>query len=141
MPLAWQGRLYEDLRLEFRSGRLARLDARTDAQREALLGLLDVDEGGRRLGELALVDRSSRIGGRGRLYWSTLLDENRACHVALGSGFTGCRAEGQHSPDLNSSRTHIDVVIGSSEVDVVGRTAAGETVPLIVDGDWRPSKG
>jgi len=139
MPLAWQGRLYEDLRLEFRSGRLVRLDARTDAQRDALLGLLDVDEGGRRLGEVALVDRSSRIGQRGRLYWSTLLDENRACHIALGSGFPGCRARGQSSPDLNSSRTHIDVVIGSSEVDVVGTTAAGETVPLIVDGDWRPS--
>jgi aminopeptidase len=139
MPLAWQGRLYEDLRVEFRGGRLVRLDARTDAQRDALLGLLDVDEGGRRLGEVAMVDRSSRIGQRERLYWSTLLDENRACHIALGSGFTGCRAQGQGSPDLNSSRTHIDVIIGSPEVEVVGTTALGETVPLIVDGDWRPS--
>src|SRR5215467_4391495 len=49
MPLAWQGRLYEDLNVEFRGGRLVRLEARTEAQREALLGLLDVDEGGRRL--------------------------------------------------------------------------------------------
>jgi aminopeptidase len=139
MPLAWQGRLYEDLNVEFRGGRLVRLDARTEGQREALLGLLDVDEGGRRLGEVSLVDRSSRIGQRGRLYWSTLLDENRACHIALGSGFTGCRARGQGSPDLNSSRTHIDVVIGAPEVEVVGTTVAGEAVPLIVDGDWRPS--
>src|SRR5215469_2948250 len=139
MPLAWDGRLYEDLRVEFQGGRLVRLDARTDAQREALLGLLDVEEGGRRLGEVALVDRSSRIGQRGRLYWSTLLDENRACHIALGSGFTGCRANGQGSADLNSSRTHIDVVVGAPEVDVRGTTAAGQAVPLIVDGDWRPS--
>lgn len=139
MPLAWQGRLYEDLNAEFHGGRLVRLDARTDAQREALLGLLDVDEGGRRLGEVSLVDRSSRIGQRERLYWSTLLDENRACHIALGSAFTGCRGLGQGSPDLNSSRTHIDVVIGAPDVEVVGTTAAGETVPLIVDGDWRPT--
>jgi aminopeptidase len=139
MPLAWQGRLYEDLNAEFRGGRLVRLDARTDAQREALLGLLDVDEGGRRLGEVSLVDGSSRIGQRGRLYWSTLLDENQACHIALGSAFTGCRALGQGSPDLNSSRTHIDVVIGAPDVEVVGTTAAGEAVPLIVDGDWRPT--
>jgi aminopeptidase len=139
MPLAWQGRLYEDLRVEFRGGRLVRLDARTPDQREALLGLLGVDEGGRRLGEVALVDRTSRIGQRGRLYWSTLLDENRACHIAMGSGFTGCRTGGRHSPDLNSSRTHIDVVIGSPDVEVVATTASGETVPLIVDGDWRPA--
>jgi aminopeptidase len=139
MPLAWHGRVYEDLRVEFRDGRLVRLDARTDEQRDGLLALLDVDEGGRRLGEVALVDKSSRIGQRGRLYWNTLLDENQACHIALGLGFTRCRAGGQGSPDLNSSRTHIDVVIGSAEVDVVGTTAAGETVRLIVDGDWRPS--
>jgi len=139
MPLAWQGRQYEDLRFEFRGGRLVRLDARTEDQRQALLGLLDVDEGGRRLGEVALVDRSSRIGQRGRLYWNTLLDENQACHMALGSGFKSCRMGGQSSPDLNTSRTHIDVIIGSPEVEVTGRTVAGENVPLIVDGDWRPT--
>lgn len=139
MPLAGQGRLFEDLRAEFRDGRLVRLDARDDGQRDALLAMLEVDEGARRLGEVALVDRSSRIGQRGRLYWNTLLDENQACHVALGMGFTGCRGGGEGSPDLNSSRTHLDVVIGSPEVEVIGTTAAGETVPLIVDGDWRPA--
>jgi aminopeptidase len=139
MPLEGDGRLYEDLRAEFRGGRLVRLDARTEEQRDALLGLLDVDEGGRRLGEVALVDASSRIGRRGRLYWNTLLDENQACHVALGLGFTICRGQGQGSPDLNSSRTHIDVVIGAPEVEVTGTTASGETVPLIVDGTWRPT--
>jgi aminopeptidase len=138
MPLAAHGRTYEDLRAEFRGGRLVRLHASTDEQRDALLAQLEVDEGGRRLGEVALVDSGSRIGQRGRLYSNTLLDENQACHVALGMGFTGCRAGGEGSPDLNSSRLHVDVVIGSPEVEVIGTTAAGETVPLIVDGDWRP---
>lgn len=138
MPLARDGRLYEDLRVEFRSGHLVRLDARSDEQREALLGLLDVDEGGRRLGEVALVDDSSRIGQRNRLYWDTLLDENQACHIALGFGFPGCRRDGPRSADLNTSRTHIDVVIGSSEVEVLGATAAGAAIPIIVDGAWRP---
>jgi len=139
MPLTRFGMLYEELRAEFQGGRLVRLDARTDEQRDGLLGLLDVDEGGRRLGEVALVDGSSRIGQRGRLYWNTLLDENQACHVALGHGFSSCRGQGRHSADLNLSRAHIDVMFGSPEVDVVGTTAAGETVPLIVDGTWRPS--
>jgi leucyl aminopeptidase (aminopeptidase T) len=100
---------------------------------------LSVDEGGRRLGEVALVDASSRIGQRGRLYWNTLLDENQACHVALGLGFSSCRRDGTASEDLNSSRTHIDVMIGGPEVQVTGVTASDERVPLIVDGVWRPA--
>jgi aminopeptidase len=139
MPLNHRGRLYEDLRAEFRGGRLVRLDARTDGQRDELLGLLDGDEDGRRLGEVALVDASSRIGRRGLLYWNTLLDENQACHVALGQGFGWCRRDGDHSEDLNQSRTHIDVAIGSPELDVTGTTASGEAIPLIRDGTWRPS--
>jgi aminopeptidase len=138
MPLTWRGRVFEELRAEFRGGRLVRLDARTDDQRDALASQLDVDEGGRRLGEVALVDASSRIGQRGRLYGETLLDENQSCHVAFGLGFATCRRRGQATEDLNASRTHIDVMIGSPEVEVTGTTAAGATVPIIVDGAWRP---
>lgn len=137
LPLSRNGALFEDISLEFRGGRLERLEARTDRQRDTLLGQLDVDEGGRHLGEVALVDESSRIGRTGRQYWNTLLDENQACHIALGVGFAGSRGRGEESPDLNQSRTHIDVMIGSPEVDVTGFTDGGETVPLIVDGRWR----
>jgi aminopeptidase len=138
MPLAHQGRLFEELSAEFRDGRLVRLDTRTEEQRAALLAHLDVDEGGRRLGEVALVDAGSRIGQRGRLYWNTLLDENQACHVAFGMGFASCRRHGRRGADLNSSRTHIDVMIGSPEVEVTGTTATGEAIRLIADGVWRP---
>jgi aminopeptidase len=137
-PLSTKGILCEDIRIEFRSGRLVRLDARSEAQRDTLLAQLDVDEGGRRLGEVALVDSGSRVGSTGRLYWNTLLDENQACHLGLGLGFPDCRRQGGASPDLNSSRTHVDVMIGGPGVDVTGVTASGRTIPLIVDGTWRP---
>jgi aminopeptidase len=136
-PLSTRGLLCEDMRMEFASGRLLRLDARTDAQRDSLLAHIDVDQGGRRLGEVALVDTDSRVGGTGRIYWNTLLDENQTCHMALGLGFPDCRREGGRSADLNESRTHIDVMIGGPEVEVSGTTASGEKVPLIVDGVWR----
>jgi aminopeptidase len=139
LPLSWRGRLYEDLRAEFRQGRLVRLEARTQEQRDALAGQLDVDEGGRRLGEVALVDAGSRVGQAGRMYWNTLLDENQACHIAFGTAFASCRAQGEETEDLNRSRTHIDVMIGSADVEVTGRTASGEAVTLISDGIWRPS--
>ncbi len=139
MPLAWGGRLYEDLEAEFRDGRLFRLGARTEDQREALMGQLDLDAGGRRLGEVALVDAGSRVGAAGRVYWETLLDENQASHIAFGFGFSRCRRSGEATEDLNQSRVHIDVMIGSPEVEVTGRTASGETVALISDGVWRPA--
>lgn len=138
MPLEMDGLLYHDLRMEFQDGRMTRLDARTEEQRDTVLALLDVDEGGRRLGEVALVDASSRIGRRGRLYWNTLLDENQACHIALGLAFPACRGRGPRSEDLNRSRTHLDVMIGAPDVEVTGTTAGGETIPVIVDGVWRP---
>ena len=39
------------------------------------------DEGGARLGELALVDREGRIGPLDTVFYDTLLDENAASHV------------------------------------------------------------
>ena len=41
-----------------------------------------------RLGEVALVDATSRIGLTGRTYGITLLDENAASHIAFGSGYS-----------------------------------------------------
>jgi aminopeptidase len=136
-PLSTKGILCEDIRMDFCSGRLQRLHARTDAQRDILLAQLDVDDGGRRLGEVALVDGASRVGSAGRVYWNTLLDENQTCHMALGLGFPDCRRLGGASPDLNDSRAHIDVMIGGAEVEVTGTTASGQAVSLIVDGAWR----
>ena len=136
-PFAAHGMLAEDVRMEFRDGRLVRLDAWTDAQRDALAARLDVDQGGRRLGELALVDVASRVGQRNRVFWNTLLDENQTCHVGLGLGFPDCRTAGGESSDLNYSRVHFDFMIGAPEVEVTGRTASGATVPLIIDGTWR----
>ena len=59
------------------------------------------DRGASRLGELALVDSTSRIGQTGRTYGLTLLDENAVSHIALGSGFGGlarCRTRRSAAP-------------------------------------------
>ena len=44
------------------------------------------DDGASRLGELALVDGEGRIGALDTVFYSTLIDENAASHIALGSG-------------------------------------------------------
>ena len=77
-----RGSLITGLRVRFEGGRAVEIDA--DANADALRGAAPVDEGASRLGEVALVDRESRIGQLGTHVLHTLLDENAASHLALG---------------------------------------------------------
>jgi aminopeptidase len=136
-PLSFQGRLIEGLHGEFRRGRLVRLGAKRDEDRDFVAAYIDSDpRNGRRLGEVALVDATSRIGQSGRIYFDTLLDENAAAHVAFGSGFAGTRTEGS-GPGFNRSSVHLDVMIGSPDFEATGIDARGRRIPLIEHGLWR----
>ena len=62
-----------------------------------------------RLGEVALVDREGRIGPLGTVFYDTLLDENAASHIALGSGFQFAVEEedrGAHQQERDPHRLH-----------------------------------
>jgi aminopeptidase len=136
----FQGRLLEGLAGEFRGGRLVRLEASRDDDRDWFAAFLDSVDGADRLGEVALVDRSSRIGQSRRIYYNTLLDENAAAHIAFGSSFSHTRRNKPNERGgrgLNRSRTHVDVMIGSDDLEATGFTARGKQVPLIRDGTWK----
>ncbi len=135
-PLTFRGRLIHGLSGEFSNGRLVRLEADSDADRDFVASYLDTDRGGRRLGEVALVDASSRIGQTGRIYYNTLLDENAAAHIAFGSGFGGTRLE-TPARGVNRSTIHLDVMIGSPELEATGFNARGRRIPLIHEGTWQ----
>ncbi len=135
-PLSFRGRLIHGLRGEFSKGRLVRLEADSDEDRDFVAGFLDTDRAGRRLGEVALVDASSRIGQTGRIYYNTLLDENAAAHIAFGSGFGGTRSE-KPARAVNNSTIHLDVMIGGPELEATGFDARGRRIPLIREGLWR----
>jgi aminopeptidase len=136
-PLSFQGRLIEGIAGEFRNGKLVRLDAATKEDREFLSAYIDSDPtgNGRRLGEVALVDATSRIGQTGRMYYDTLMDENAAAHIAFGAGFGGTRQNGKRG--LNISTIHLDVMIGGPDFEVTGITAKGKRLPLITGGLWQ----
>jgi len=136
-PLSFRGRLIEGIAGEFRGGRLVRLEAKDDTGRDLLAAFLDSDPGAARLGEVALVDMSSRIGQAGRLYANTLIDENAAAHLAFGVGFDQARADGGRRHPVNRSHLHLDVMIGTDELEATGFTEDGTTVPLIRDGQWQ----
>ncbi len=135
------GVVVEDLVVTFEGGRAVDVQARTGA--EAVRAQLDSDEGARSLGEVSLVDGSSRVRAAGVTFHDTLYDENVGCHVAWGQGFAMCIPGGQAlAPEelagrgLNYSAVHTDVVIGGPGVDVDGIRADGSVVPLIREDAW-----
>jgi aminopeptidase len=139
-PLMFQGTLIEEISGEFRGGRLVRLDAKRKAQRDFFADFLFAIKDADRLGEVALVDSSSRIGQAGRIYYNTLLDENAAAHMAFGTGFSHTRADHETNRarrGVNHSDAHVDVMIGTDDFEATGLGVGGRRVPLIADGTWQ----
>jgi aminopeptidase len=138
-PRHFGGRMIEELAGEFRGGRLVRLSAKSDADRDWLSRYLASIPNADRLGEIALVDSTSRIGKTGRIYYNGLLDENAAAHMAFGSGFAKTRTVpvGRARHGVNRSGTHIDVMIGTDDLEATGVTEKGRRVTLVRDGLWQ----
>jgi aminopeptidase len=134
-PLEVYGVRIEGIRVQFEDGRATRLDAETGA--DALRGIAATDEGACRLGELALVDGEGRIGPLGTTFHMTLLDENSASHIALGSAYASAIGTEADKARANRSKIHVDFMIGSAELDVDGVTVAGDVVPVLRGGTWQ----
>ena len=135
MPLELYGSVIRGLRVEFAGGRVTKIDAEENA--DALRAASAKDEGGGRLGELALVDGAGRIGPLETVFYDTLIDENAASHIALGSGFTLGVEDVAERERSNKSEIHVDFMIGSPELDVDGITEGGEHVPVLRNGVWQ----
>jgi aminopeptidase len=128
------GTIIRGLEVRFEGGRAVEIEAEQGGG--VLRGRAAFDEGAARLGEVALVDRESRIGRLGTVFYDTLLDENAASHIALGDGFDqGLREEDRAR--RNRSSIHIDFMIGSDEVVVTGLTSGGDRVPILRGGAWQ----
>ena len=134
-PLDVSGSLVTGLQVRFERGRAVEIEA--DENAEALRRRCATDEGAARLGEVALVDGESRIGRLGRTFFSTLLDENSASHVALGDAYAAPIGDPADLARINESTIHVDFMIGSDEVAVSGVTRAGDELPLLVGGAWQ----
>jgi aminopeptidase len=134
-PLFVSGVLITGLRVRFEGGRAVEIEA--DQGAGTLRALSQRDPGAARLGEVALVDRESRIGGLGVVFFDTLLDENAASHIALGQGFDFAVEGDQDRGRVNRSEIHVDFMIGSSQGSVTGTTRSGENVSLLRQGAWQ----
>jgi aminopeptidase len=135
-PLQLAGATVEGLTVRFEGGRAVEIDA--DKGADVLRSMAAHDDGASRLGEVALVDGSGRIGPLDTVFYDTLLDENAASHLALGQAFQFAVGD-EERERTNTSMVHIDFMIGGDDVDVTGIPAAGgdERVPVLRRGVWQ----
>ena len=134
LPLEYAGSMVEGIEVRFDQGRAVSIEAESGA--DVLRRVASQDEGAARLGEVALVDRSGRIGRLGRVFYDTLLDENAASHIALGHAYSFAVGEAD-AARINESDVHVDFMIGSDEVAVTGLTPRGERVAVLRGGEWQ----
>jgi aminopeptidase len=139
-PLALHGALVEGLELRLADGEI--VEARARRGEDVVRTELALDDGARRLGEVALVDASSRVGDAGVIFSNTLFDENAAAHIAWGRALPwvlddDVPSEQHVAIGLNDSATHVDFMVGAPEVQIDGIEPGGAAVPLLRDGDWQ----
>ncbi len=141
LPLAMDGNLVKDFYLDFEDGRIVNVHAAEGE--EFLRHAIDIDEGAHYLGEVALVAYDSPIRNTGILFFNTLFDENASCHLAFGEAYPSCvrggedmTEEEQKAAGLNRSMTHVDFMVGTADLSIVGTTQDGREIPVFVDGNF-----
>jgi aminopeptidase len=133
-PLALYGRIIKGLEVRFEAGRI--VDVQADEGADVVRGQLETDDTAAYLGEIALVDGTSRIGQTGLTFYDTLFDENTTCHVAYGGAYAEA-VEGGVIDGVNVSNVHTDFMVGGPEVDVDAVTRSGTVVPLLRNDVWQ----
>jgi aminopeptidase len=138
-PVRVLGGLVQGAWFRFRDGSVDEYGAETG--RDLLEAFLTVDRGSSFMGEVALVDMASPIYASGLVFENILLDENAACHFALGAAYPTTLSGGVDMTDdqldavgANRSRQHLDFMIGSEDTEVSGTCVDGSSVEIIRDG-------
>ncbi len=140
-PLSYKGQLIENFWIKFEHGKV--VDVHAEKNEHVLREMVSMDEGATMLGEVALIPYDSPISNLNILFYNTLFDENASCHLALGMGFPNCikdfekySLEEIRQMGVNDSMIHVDFMIGTKDLSIVGTTKEGKQVQIFKDGNW-----
>ena len=144
-PIIVKGKIIDKFSLTFKDGKVEKVWASNDD--EKLLELIEEFDGMNFLGECAFVDYDSPISKTNMIFNSILIDENASCHLALGNGFPKCIPNGEVMSDdellengINRSKNHVDFMVGTSDLSIIGTDVYGNEVPIFVDGNFAEEK-
>ncbi len=144
-PLSFKGNLIDNFSIEFKGGKVTSVKA--EKGQDLLEKMVKMDEGSSMLGECALVPFDNPINESGILFFETLFDENACCHLALGEGFSDTLKGYETMTDeefrkngINESMIHVDFMIGSRDLKIVGETRNGEKVLIFENGNFANDK-
>lgn len=141
-PVEILGTQVKGIHLRFKNGVV--IDYQADEGEAVLKEFIDTDQGARRLGEVALVGSDSPIAASALTFNSILFDENAACHIALGAGYSNniknadklIDQQSKEEAGCNHSLVHVDFMIGSPTTSVTGMDKNGHEIPLMRQGNF-----
>ena len=141
MPLVDSGNIIDKFHFIIREGKI--VEAHAEKGEEFLKAAISVDEGASYFGEVALVPYDSPISNQKILFYNTLFDENASCHLAFGEAYPECIEGGEsmtreevQAHGLNYSLTHVDFMIGTADLSIVGTTHDGREIPVFINGNF-----
>ncbi len=141
LPLCENGQIIDDFTITFKNGKI--IDFTAKKGYESLKHLIETDSGTRRLGEIALIGKNSPVAKIGTLFYNTLFDENASCHLAIGKAYPTTIKNGESytlkqlkEKGANDSTEHVDFMIGTLDLTVIGIKKDGTKITLFSDGEW-----
>jgi len=141
LPLSYMGNLIEGIDITFKDGIV--VDFKSDTNQDILANLINTDEGSNRLGEVALVQKTSPINQMGTLFYNTLFDENASCHLAIGKAYphnlvggTEMSSEELIDHGINVSTVHVDFMFGTDDMSVIGIKTDGTEEVIFLNGEY-----
>lgn len=140
-PLCYQDNLIEDFWIKFDKG--VAIECKAKKGEETLKQLISSCPNSNLLGEVALVEYNSPISESEIIFYETLYDENAACHLALGASFPECIENGPKMSKeelkkyrLNDCNNHVDFMIGTKDLNIIGKTVNGEEIKIFEKGNF-----
>jgi aminopeptidase len=129
------GTVVNNLHVTFKDGQLT--DWSADSGKEAMERLFK-NENSRYLGEVSIVSTNTPLFQSGKVFYTTLLDENSACHLAFGESYIDYNLPAGTEPDdhVNQSDIHVDFMIGTADTTITAILNDGTEQVIFRNGNW-----